>query len=97
MSWRRATVLILLLGAALSVSVSGGLGQGDPQAAPGQLSRQQAEQLAKLGAKGAEQLVAGEFAEALRLAREVLALPMFPELTIEEQQWVVENVAEFYS
>jgi dTDP-4-amino-4,6-dideoxygalactose transaminase len=35
--------------------------------------------------------------ESERAAREVLALPMFPELTEDEQQWVVENIAEFYS
>jgi dTDP-4-amino-4,6-dideoxygalactose transaminase len=39
----------------------------------------------------------GEMPEAERAAREVLALPMFPELTADEQQWVVESIAEFYS
>ena len=39
----------------------------------------------------------GELPESERAAREVLALPMFPELTDEEQQWVVESIAEFYS
>lgn len=39
----------------------------------------------------------GDLPEAERAALEVLALPMFPELRQEEQQWVVENIAEFYS
>jgi dTDP-4-amino-4,6-dideoxygalactose transaminase len=39
----------------------------------------------------------GDLPESERAAREVLALPMFPELTEHEQQWVVENMAEFYS
>jgi dTDP-4-amino-4,6-dideoxygalactose transaminase len=37
------------------------------------------------------------FPEAERAAREVLALPMFPELTEDEQKWVVQTMAEFYS
>jgi dTDP-4-amino-4,6-dideoxygalactose transaminase len=39
----------------------------------------------------------GDLPESERAAREVLALPMFPELTKDEQQWVVESIAEFYS
>ena len=39
----------------------------------------------------------GDLPESERAAREVLALPMFPELTEDEQQWVVDSVAEFYS
>ena len=37
------------------------------------------------------------FPESVRAAAEVLALPIFPELTGEEQQYVVDCVAEFYS
>jgi dTDP-4-amino-4,6-dideoxygalactose transaminase len=39
----------------------------------------------------------GDLPEAERAAREVLALPMFPELTEPEQQFVVETISEFYS
>ncbi len=39
----------------------------------------------------------GDLPESERASREVLALPMFPELTEAEQQWVVESIAEFYS
>jgi dTDP-4-amino-4,6-dideoxygalactose transaminase len=39
----------------------------------------------------------GDLPEAESAAREVLALPMFPELGEDEQAWVVENIAEFYS
>jgi dTDP-4-amino-4,6-dideoxygalactose transaminase len=39
----------------------------------------------------------GAFPESERAAKEVLALPMFPELTLEEQQRVVVGIAEFFS
>jgi dTDP-4-amino-4,6-dideoxygalactose transaminase len=38
----------------------------------------------------------GDFPEAERAAKQVLALPMFPELTDDEQRWVVASIAEFY-
>jgi dTDP-4-amino-4,6-dideoxygalactose transaminase len=39
----------------------------------------------------------GDLPQSERAASEVLALPMFPELTTAEQRWVVESIAEFYS
>ncbi len=42
-------------------------------------------------------LKAGDLPVAEQAAQEVLALPMFPELTEAEIGWVVESIAEFYS
>ena len=42
-------------------------------------------------------LKAGDLPVAEQAAREVLALPMFPELTEAEVRWVVESIANFYS
>lgn len=39
----------------------------------------------------------GDLPQSERAAREVVALPMFPELTRDEQKWVVDSIAEFYS
>ncbi|HET6936700.1 MAG TPA: DegT/DnrJ/EryC1/StrS family aminotransferase, partial [Candidatus Angelobacter sp.] len=39
----------------------------------------------------------GDLPEAERAAGDVLALPMFPELEQEEQRYVVDSIAEFYS
>jgi dTDP-4-amino-4,6-dideoxygalactose transaminase len=42
-------------------------------------------------------LKAGDLPVSEQAAREVLALPMFPELTEAEIGWVVESIADFYS
>lgn len=39
----------------------------------------------------------GDLPVAEQAAQEVLALPMFPELTEDEQRWVVQSIADFYS
>jgi dTDP-4-amino-4,6-dideoxygalactose transaminase len=41
-------------------------------------------------------LKAGDLPVSEQAAREVLALPMFPELTEAEIRWVVESIADFY-
>jgi dTDP-4-amino-4,6-dideoxygalactose transaminase len=42
-------------------------------------------------------LKTGDLPVAERAAQEVLALPLFPELTEAEIRWVVESIADFYS
>jgi dTDP-4-amino-4,6-dideoxygalactose transaminase len=39
---------------------------------------------------------AGDFPEAERAARETIALPMYPELSTEQQQYVVDAIRRFY-
>lgn len=39
----------------------------------------------------------GDLPEAEKAAKEVLALPMFPEMEAEEQKYVVDSIAEFFS
>lgn len=38
----------------------------------------------------------GDFPESEKAAREVLAIPIYPELTSEQQEYVVHSIAEFY-
>jgi dTDP-4-amino-4,6-dideoxygalactose transaminase len=39
----------------------------------------------------------GDFPESERASSETLALPIFPELRPEQQEYVVEKITEFYS
>lgn len=38
----------------------------------------------------------GDFPESERLSHQSIALPIFPELRIDEQEWVVSTIAKFY-
>ncbi len=39
----------------------------------------------------------GDFPESERAAREVLAIPLYPEITEQEQQWVASSIQDFYN
>lgn len=39
----------------------------------------------------------GDFPKAEKAAKEVLSLPMYPELKQEEQDYVIEKIIEFYT
>jgi len=38
----------------------------------------------------------GDFPESEKAARETLALPIYPELTTAQQDYIVEKIKEFY-
>ena len=71
---RRTITVLLFCGAVLTLGGIVGLAQQDPTGPQGKLSQAQAEQLAKLEATINKHDDAGEFGEAVRLAREALGL-----------------------